>query len=243
MDDSGLVCYDAIRGFEHIGRNVYWCRPPSRGSLLIDRFLPFLFDHNAESGIYRTHYYFTMYYIRTFVSTAWDLYFLLKEYDYKSKSVADISLDIKGHLESFFTQHGKECPDISEMVKQLKFTQLKSEKYWDCPQKDEFVETFSEIFSRQKMSTPKSVPIAMNDTVDIKYKGQYEPLKKYVLKISPELVTDGRIYSIAQPDIENAMSYEISEYDSLELPENLWEIIQLDNREFLLYWEVVMKPR
>ena len=91
------------------------------------------------------------------------------------------------------------------------------------------------------MSPPKPVPIAMNDTVDIKYKGQYEPLKKYVLKISPELVTDGRIYSIAQPYIENVMSDEISEYDSLELPEDLWKTLRLGDREFLLYWEVVMK--
>jgi hypothetical protein len=90
------------------------------------------------------------------------------------------------------------------------------------------------------MSTPKPVPIAMN-AVDIKYKGQYEPLKKYVLKISPELVTDGRIYSIAQPYIENVMSDEISEYDSLELPEDLWKTLRLGDREFLLYWEVVMK--
>lgn len=93
------------------------------------------------------------------------------------------------------------------------------------------------------MATLKPIPITMNDTVDIRYNGPYEPLKNHPLKISPELVTDGRVYSIAQPDIENAMSYEISEYDSLELPENLWEIIRLDNREFLLYWEVVMKPR
>ena len=27
MDDSGLVCLDTILGAEHIGRNVYWCRP------------------------------------------------------------------------------------------------------------------------------------------------------------------------------------------------------------------------
>lgn len=91
------------------------------------------------------------------------------------------------------------------------------------------------------MSTPKPVHIAMNDTVDIKYKGQYELLKKYVLQISPELVTDGRIYSIAQPYIENVMSEEISEYDSLELPEDLWKTFRLGDREFLLYWEVVMK--
>lgn len=27
MDYSGLICLDAILGVEHIGRNVYWCRP------------------------------------------------------------------------------------------------------------------------------------------------------------------------------------------------------------------------
>lgn len=91
------------------------------------------------------------------------------------------------------------------------------------------------------MSTLKPVPIAMNDTVYIRYNGPYEPLKNHPLKISPELVTDGRIYSIAQPDIENAMSDEISEYDSLELPEDLWTTLRLADREFLLYWEVVMK--
>ena len=60
---------------------------------------------------------------------------------------------------------------------------------------------FQKSFHANKMSTPKPVHIAMNDTVDIKYKGQYELLKKYVLQISPEL----------------------------------------GDREFLLYWEVVMK--
>lgn len=88
-----------------------------------------------------------MMYIQIFVSTAWDLYFLLKDYYYKSKGVTEISLDIKGHLESLFKQQGRDCPDISEMVTQLKFTQLKSEEYWNCPQKDEFVEKYTNLFS------------------------------------------------------------------------------------------------
>ena len=83
----------------------------------------------------------------------------------------------------------------------------------------------------------------MNDTVDIRYNGPYEPLMNHpALKISPESVTDGRVYASARWDIEAALSNEMPEYDSFDLPKDLWEIIRLDNREFLLYWEVVMKP-
>ena len=82
----------------------------------------------------------------------------------------------------------------------------------------------------------------MNDTVDIKYKGQYEPLKKYVLKISPELVRDGYVYASARWDIEDVLYNDIPGYDSLDLPKDLWEILPLDGHEFLLYWRVIMKP-
>ena len=27
MDNSSLICFDAILGVAHIGRNVYWCGP------------------------------------------------------------------------------------------------------------------------------------------------------------------------------------------------------------------------
>ena len=80
----------------------------------------------------------------------------------------------------------------------------------------------------------------MNDTVDIKYVGQYVPLKKYIIKISPELVRDGNVCPSAQRAIWEAMS-EIPEFDSFELPENLWETIPCGDRVFLLYWKVDMK--
>lgn len=80
----------------------------------------------------------------------------------------------------------------------------------------------------------------MNDTVDIKYVGQYVPLRKYIIKISPELVRDGNVCPSAQGAIGEAMS-EIPEFDSFELPDNLWETIPCGDRVFLLYWKVDMK--
>ena len=62
--------------------------------------------------------------------------------------MADISSDIKGHLESLFTQQGRDCPDLSEMVRDLKFSRINMEAYRDCPQKNEFIDKYSEIFSR-----------------------------------------------------------------------------------------------
>ena len=79
----------------------------------------------------------------------------------------------------------------------------------------------------------------MNNKVEIRYKGQYAPLKKHTLKISAELVRDGYVYSSAQLAILEAICDE-PEYTSLELPANLWETTQYGDRVFLRDWEVIM---
>ena len=42
---SALVCLDAIRGVVHIGRNVYWCKAPSRGSIKVGKVPAFFINH------------------------------------------------------------------------------------------------------------------------------------------------------------------------------------------------------
>ena len=78
------------------------------------------------------------------------------------------------------------------------------------------------------------------DTVTIKYRGQFEPLKNQTLEISPELVRDGYVYLSAQMAIWEEMS-KLPGYDSWELPFDLWEPLPLDGREFFLYWRVDQK--
>lgn len=81
----------------------------------------------------------------------------------------------------------------------------------------------------------------MSDLVDIKYIGHYKPLSNHFLKISAELVREGRVYPSAQLAILDAM-HEIPEFESLELPMNIWNTIQCGDRVFLLDWVVDMKP-
>ena len=77
-------------------------------------------------------------------------------------------------------------------------------------------------------------------TVTIKYIGQFEPLMNQKIKISPESVTDGHVYSLAKMAIWDEMS-KLPGYDSWELPDDLWEPLLLGGREFLLYWKVVQE--
>lgn len=102
------------------------------------------------------------------------------------------------------------------------------------------VPAFFIVFSESGIYRSICFTINMNDTIEIKYIGEYEPLKKYILKISPELVRDGKVYPSAQTAIWDAMS-EIPEFDSFELPENLWVTEPRGDRVFLSHWEVEFK--
>ena len=85
-----------------------------------------------------------MTFIYVFVATTWDFYFLLKDNFYKGKSVAEISLDIESHLAFLFYQQGREFPDISDMIKELKMTHLLPQNaFFDCSQKSAFVNKYT----------------------------------------------------------------------------------------------------
>lgn len=88
-----------------------------------------------------------MTYIRVFTSTAWNLFFLYRDSLYKGKSEAYISSDLKEHLGFLFEQQGREFPDVSEMVKDLKLTRLQTESFYDCQQMNDFVEKYTGCFS------------------------------------------------------------------------------------------------
>lgn len=89
-----------------------------------------------------------MQYIRLFTSTAWRLYFLYKDSLYKGKNVAEISLDIKDHLGFLFEQQGRDIPDLSEMVKDLKDFRLRSYDGSDSQLMNEFIDKYTDLFTR-----------------------------------------------------------------------------------------------
>ena len=80
----------------------------------------------------------------------WDLFFLFKDNFYKSKSVTEISSDMRSHLGFLFEQQDRDFPDISEMIKDLKKNglQLQSTVFYDCKQKEDFIIKYTGIFSR-----------------------------------------------------------------------------------------------
>ena len=81
----------------------------------------------------------------------------------------------------------------------------------------------------------------MNNSVEIKYKGQFEPLKNQTLWIPSEFVGHGHVYPSAVTAILDAIS-KIPKYESIDLPGELWDTIPKGDRIFLLNWEVVMNP-
>lgn len=90
--------------------------------------------------------YYNMYddstFLRVFVGTVWDIYFLFYRNDSRPllPSVKD---GLKDDLLFFFEKQDYPFPDISKMVEDLsKFIQI-PHRYWDCNEKNEFVEKFS----------------------------------------------------------------------------------------------------
>ena len=88
-----------------------------------------------------------MLYVRVFLATAWDLFFLLKDSIYKGKSVDFISSDIRDHLGFFFEQQNRDVPEITAMVKELKFIAMQSGGSFDCAQREEFINKYTVLFS------------------------------------------------------------------------------------------------
>lgn len=81
-------------------------------------------------------------FFRVFVGMVWDFYFLF--YRTSNRSLLPSVKDgLKDDLLFFFEKQDYPFPDISQMVEALsKFIQIPSQ-YWDCNEKDEFVERFS----------------------------------------------------------------------------------------------------
>ena len=81
-------------------------------------------------------------FLRVFVGTVWDIYFLFYRNDNRPlrPSVKD---GLKDDLLFFFEKQDYPFPDISKMVEDLsKFIQI-PHRYWDCNEKNESVEKFS----------------------------------------------------------------------------------------------------
>lgn len=81
-------------------------------------------------------------FFRVFVGTVWDIYFLFYRTSNRPlhPSVKD---GLKEDLRFFFEKQDYPFPDISQMVDVLsEFTHIPPQ-YWDCDEKEEFVEKFS----------------------------------------------------------------------------------------------------
>lgn len=89
-----------------------------------------------------------MLYLQVFVSTAWDCYFLFKDNLYSRWAKDQIVRNLHDHLDYLFEEQGKNCPDISEMVNELFQTKLTTKNYNDCAQKGQFIEKYTQIFSK-----------------------------------------------------------------------------------------------
>ena len=81
-------------------------------------------------------------FFRVFVGTVWDIYFLF----YRNGNrplLPSVKDGLKDDLLFFFEKQDYPFPDLSQMVEALsKIIQIPS-RYWDCDEKDEFVEKFS----------------------------------------------------------------------------------------------------
>ena len=81
-------------------------------------------------------------FFRVFVGTVWDIYFLF----YRNGNrplLPSVKDGLKDELLFFFEKQDYPFPDLSQMVEALsKIIQIPS-RYWDCDEKDEFVEKYS----------------------------------------------------------------------------------------------------
>ena len=85
-------------------------------------------------------------YIRVFISTAWDVYYLF--YCNKKMTTQEISASLLEDLDFFFTQQDKPVPNIDGMVRELRSIKP-GDKYYDCDAKRQFVEKYTSIISQQ----------------------------------------------------------------------------------------------
>lgn len=161
----------------------------------------------------------------------WDIYFLF----YRTSNrplLPSVKDGLKDDLLFFFKKQDYPFPDISPMVEGLsKFIQIPP-KYWDCNEKNEFVEKFSKKLADSTFTD-------MDKMIKIKYTGTAEALKSCIISIPVEYACDGYVYSSAVMDIMNT----IQDFDSLSLPENVFSSRPLGNDEgykVLDFWKVVM---
>lgn len=89
-----------------------------------------------------------MLFVKIFIGTSWDLYFLYKDNLYRKKTITEVSEDILNDLGFLFTQQGKDLPDITDMVRELFNTFLKEEDFVDCEQKRLFIEKYYGVYSQ-----------------------------------------------------------------------------------------------
>ena len=89
-----------------------------------------------------------MLYIKVFIATAWDIYFLSKSDYYKSMSIQDVVEDISNNLGFLFDQQHAVMPDISEMVRGLFQIHLPSnDLFFDCDEKKRCINKYFSQFS------------------------------------------------------------------------------------------------
>ena len=179
--------------------------------------------------------YYNMYddstFLRVFVGTVWDIYFLFYRNDNRPllPSVKD---GLKDDLLFFFEKQDYPFPDLSQMVKALSQIIKIPPRYWDCDEKEEFVERFSKQLAYSTL-------IDMDNMIKIKYTGTAETLKDCIIRISAEYACDGHVCSSAVMDIMNT----IPDFDSLSLPEDVFSTRSLGDDEdtiILNFWKVVM---
>ncbi len=179
--------------------------------------------------------YYNMYdnstFLRVFVGTVWDIYFLF----YRNGNrplLPSVKDGLKEDLHFFFEKQDYPFPDISQMVEALaKVIQIPSQ-YWDCNEKNEFVEKFSKKLDASTL-------INMDKMIKIKYTGTAAALKNCIIPIPVEYACDGYVYSSAIMDIMNT----IPDFDSLSLPEDVFSTRSLGDDEdtmILNCWKVVM---
>lgn len=125
---------------------AYLCRRQPRPVPRVSKSMtPTLFLYPFGSGGHRTENY-NMYnnstFLRVFVGTVWDIYFLF----YRTNNrplLPSVKDGLKDDLLFFFEKQDYPFPYVSQMVETLsKFIHIPP-KYWDCNERDEFVEKFS----------------------------------------------------------------------------------------------------
>lgn len=83
---------------------------------------------------------------KIFVGTAWDIYFLL----YRNPGrpiVPSVKDGLKEDLQFFFDGQKFSFPDISQMANELASIAQTPLHYWECEEKNAFVQKYSDLFS------------------------------------------------------------------------------------------------